>query len=729
MAEHGTKDRTYKFGERNSGTKTKSGEPQDYDALLERCLRRKELFEDPEFPCARETIWGTKNPTFEVVWKRPAEFCEHPEFLTDTFSRFDIEQGSLGNCWVLASMATLTLHKDLFNNVVPEGQSFAEGKYAGIFKFRLWKANRWIEIVVDDRLPYREDTEALAFTSSSASNEFWSAILEKAYAKLHGGYAALEGGSGNEALGTFTGGLTEQIILEHPPKNLLRIIQKSIERKSLVTCSILDEDKGKRGLQALHEYSVTGATKVSVDGNEVRLIRLRNPWGSGEWKGAWSDKSKQWEEVSEEKRNELGLVAKEDGEFWISEADFVKHFEMLDFCHLDPSAMYGELREGVGDKKWEVAKFEGSWVPGSTAGGSNDDMESFVRNPQYMVTLHEPDDEDEDGECTVIVALLQRNRRYFQVHEDTWLAIAFSIYEVEDPDNCPVPLTADYVGDYRVVGECARLHQSREVTYRFRLLPGTFCIIPGTAEADQAGDFLIRIFTEKKSHCREHDESTCMIAKPIKPGKEGSEAKEEPDKVDGGGDGGEEKGAEENEVDGEAGEDSDDEEIDQSVKDAFGQVCNDDGTVCCHALQKLLKSLSEENGNKLDFSLDICRSMVALTDYDYTGTLTVEEFAKLHKLIKEWQEAFKAYDKGNSGTLSTWQLRNALKSAGYVVNQHVLKALILRYGHERKITLSDFIACAVKLMCMIDVYDSWDPENENVVEVTRNEWLKHTMYC
>lgn len=183
MAEHGTKDRTYKFGERNSGTKTKSGEPQDYDALLERCLRRKELFEDPEFACARETVWGTKNPSFKVVWKRPAEICEHPEFLTDTFSRFDIEQGSLGNCWVLASMATLTLHKDLFNNVVPEGQSFAEGKYAGIFKFRLWKANRWIEIVVDDRLPYREDTEALAFTSSSSSNEFWSAILEKAYAK------------------------------------------------------------------------------------------------------------------------------------------------------------------------------------------------------------------------------------------------------------------------------------------------------------------------------------------------------------------------------------------------------------------------------------------------------------------------------------------------------------------------------------------------------------------
>uniref|UniRef100_A0A6G5A1F5 Putative cytosolic ca2+ dependent cysteine protease n=1 Tax=Rhipicephalus microplus TaxID=6941 RepID=A0A6G5A1F5_RHIMP len=321
-----TKEKIYRFGERFSGTKTRSGEPQDYEVLLKECLKRQELFEDHEFPCVRETAWGTTKPQFRIVWKRPWEICENPAFLNESFSRFDVEQGGLGNCWVLASMATLTLHKDLFKNVVPEDQSFEKDKYAGIFHFRLWKANRWIDVVVDDRLPCRKDENKLAFVSSSASNEFWSALLEKAYAKLHGGYAALVGGSGNEALGTFTGGLTEQLILEHPPKNMFQIIQKALARKSLITCSIVESERGKKGLQAFHEYSVTGAAQVSVDGREERIVRIRNPWGSGEWKGAWSDKSRKWANVSEEKRQELGLVVKDDGEFWISEEDFLKLF-------------------------------------------------------------------------------------------------------------------------------------------------------------------------------------------------------------------------------------------------------------------------------------------------------------------------------------------------------------------------------------------------------------------
>ncbi|XP_070390113.1 calpain-A-like [Dermacentor albipictus] len=707
MAEK-TKEKIYKFGERFSGTKTKTGEPQDYEALLKRCLERQELFEDHEFPCVRETVWGIKEPEFEIVWKRPWEICESPEFLNETFSRFDVRQGGVGNCWMLASMATLTLHQDLLKNVVPEGQSFEKDKYAGIFHFYLWKANRWIDIVVDDRLPYREDRETLAFVTSSASNEFWSALLEKAYAKLHGGYAALDGGSGNEALGTFTGGLTEQLFLERPPKNLFQIIHKALERKSLITCSIIKSEKGEEGLYAFHEYSVTGATQVPVEDGQERLIRIRNPWGNGEWSGAWSDGSKMWAKVSDEKRQELGLVVEDDGEFWISEEDFVKYFDMLDFCHLDPGSMTGELKESASEKQWEVAKFEGSWVPGTSAGGADENSEKFATNPQYMVTLHEPDDEDEDGECTVIVALVQKNRRVFQAHDEMWLHIAFSVFEVEDPDNCPAPLTYEYLSDYRQVGQSQRIDATRENTCRFRLLPGTFCVIPCTEEADQAGDFLLRIFTEKKCRCREHDETPAIITKP--------------DEVNGDEKDGDAK-------DGEYGGDDSEEEIDQSLKDAFNEVASEDGTVCCSTLKTLLKNVSERDGGPLDFSLDICRSMVALIDDDYTGTLTLEEFAVLHKHIKQWKEAFESYDKDFTGYLSTYELRNALRSAGYVVNQHVLKALVLRYGHDRKISLEDFIGCAVKLMCMIDIYDTWDPENENAVTVSRNEWLRYTMYC
>ncbi|XP_077509888.1 calpain-A-like isoform X3 [Amblyomma americanum] len=715
MADRHDKEKIYKFGERFSGTKTKCGEPQDYEALRQKCLKCQELFEDPEMPCGKETAWGTMKPEFEVVWKRPSEICDKPRFLKGGFSRFDVQQGGMGNCWVVASMATLTLHDKLFKRVVPEGQSFHKDQYAGIFHFRLWKANRWIDIVIDDRLPYNKDADCLAFISSNSENEFWSALLEKAYAKLHGGYAALTGGSGIEAMGTFTGGLTEQLVLQRPPKDMFKTIQKSLERNSLITCSILEEEKGIKGLVALHEYSLTGTAEISVDGKNVHLIRLRNPWGSGEWKGAWSDKSKQWNQVSEEKRKQVGLVIKEDGEFWISEEDFIECFQMVDFCHLEPDSALGEIKEGGAKKKWEMAKFEGSWVPGANAGGSDtDDMERFASNPQYMITLHEPDDEDVDGECTVIVALLQKNRRVFQSRDDMWLSIGFYLYEVEDPEKCPTPLTGEYLGDYREVCQSERLSQSRESTTRFRLLPGTFCVIPCTEEPDQAGDFLLRIYTEKKCSCKEHDEEP-SAEKPANPARileslEGGEARSGLETT-------------RNECDDEEFE------LPQSIQDAFEKVASEDGTICCNALQSFLKELTEKIDEPLNFSLDACRSMIALVDQDYTGNLTLQEFTILFVLIIAWQEAFKEHDKGNTGYLSTYALRKALRSAGYHVNQHVLKALILRYGHDRKISRMDFIACAVKLMCMIDIYEAWDPENENEVTVTRNEWLKHTMYC
>ncbi|GFV48240.1 calpain-A [Trichonephila clavipes] len=93
-----------------------------------------------------------------------------------------------------------------------------------------------------------------------------------------------------------------------------------------------------------------------------------------------------------------------------------------------------------------------------------------------------------------------------------------------------------------------------------------------------------------------------------------------------------------------------------------------------------------------------------------------------------WMNVFKQYDIDHSGSLNTIELRAALHSAGYRLNFHVLRALVLRYGKKGKINFDDFIMCAVKLKTMIETFQERDPRKTLMATFTLDEWVEKTMY-
>ena len=112
-----------------------------------------------------------------------------------------------------------------------------------------------------------------------------------------------------------------------------------------------------------------------------------------------------------------------------------------------------------------------------------------------------------------------------------------------------------------------------------------------------------------------------------------------------------------------------------------------------------------EQGN-LDWkNLHFCGQAFFVGRYDtqiYYLLEMLTSYSILIDICVHDQSVFKIYDEDNSGNLNSFELRKALNSSGYMINNRVLEALVLRYGDDNRcIAFEDFIMCSVKLKAMI----------------------------
>ncbi|XP_069954172.1 calpain-A isoform X2 [Cherax quadricarinatus] len=453
---------------------------------------------DEDFPADNTSLFFSSRVDPDVEWKRPYELHENPKVFVDGASRRDVVQGALGDCWFLSSCAAIARKPKLIEKVVPSDQVLVGEGYTGLVVCWFWRFGEWVMVCIDDRLPTKDDK--LIFARGDNPQEFWVALVEKAYAKLHGSYEALEGGQSMDALVDMTGGLAERYDMEDVPDkdNLYKLLLKSSMNGAFITASRkgdwrLAYKTDENGLVEGHAYTVSGVASVIHEKlGIVRLVRVRNPWASGaEWNGDWCDSDDKWDGVSVSQLSKLGRTQQEDGEFWMSYQDWCNQFEEVSVCTIGPDFDHN----GTVDRIGQVQAIKGEWVVGVSAGGSRNDFDKFATNPQYLLTITDPDTEESgEGRCSILVGLMQEHRRSHRHTSVKMLQIGFVIYKTQHPKCRLSP--AHFCHSYEE-GTSGTYINFREVLARMELEPGHYVIIPATFLPDCPGHFMVRVYSPK----------------------------------------------------------------------------------------------------------------------------------------------------------------------------------------------------------------------------------------
>ena len=224
--------------------------------------------------------------------ERPQAFVQGEGDALD-ISPYDVEQGALGDCYLIAGMAaTARANPEDIRRIVKDNGD-------GTFEVTLFlKENYYSDPVpwtttVDSRLPMSSGGRPLYAkygSQTAAGNEMWPALLEKALAQRTGSYEFIRGSKvGRDGGLSFSGAselFTGRPVNRLRPRSmsddaLLQAIQDGLDANKPVQAGVKTFEEGATEAMTAKSKNVIGNHAYAIESVDLvaKTINLQNPWG------------------------------------------------------------------------------------------------------------------------------------------------------------------------------------------------------------------------------------------------------------------------------------------------------------------------------------------------------------------------------------------------------------------------------------------------------------------
>ena len=253
----------------------------------------------------------------------------------------DVVQGELGDCYFLSVLAAFAEEPNIINKLVDPKEKGNNGSFTSNVIIH----GEPVKLVVDDTFPVANESK-LAFAGlNEASGNIWPMVLEKAWAKCNRSYEDIIPGNSADAFEFLSPAPYNTFYHNAETRpTLFETITEANKKGYVVLADITEtastnlETLSKLGLITNHAYTViNSAVLKKSNGAEIKLLKMKNIWGTNEWVGDWSDNSSKW---TQEFKKEVGLEPKQDGIFWISYEDYLQFYTTTHICKLHPNYDY-----------------------------------------------------------------------------------------------------------------------------------------------------------------------------------------------------------------------------------------------------------------------------------------------------------------------------------------------------------------------------------------------------